>query len=339
MQINKQLLNKEKIFELSAQFMISQCLFTAVEFNLFDVLSDGAMSSDALANATGTHPEALYRLLQILVSYDFVTETEPDCFQLTDLGRCLTSDGDSSFHNIVKFMEHQSSFWRELSYSLRTGDSAFVYLYGMKPYQYIKQNPELAKTFDLAMQEISDMFNTSILAAYDFSGAKKVVDVGGGTGVMLVKLLRQYPEAKGIVFDQQHVAQRAEKFIEQSGLNNRCRAVGGSFLESVPAGGDIYIIQNTLNDWDDENAALILQNCRAVMAEGGRVLAVQRIMTPTAPHSTRMVNLQKLMTRSLAGGRVRTDAEMQSLYETAGLQMNRILETSSDISIVEGIAQ
>src|SRR5262245_23353638 len=97
--------------------------------------------------------------------------------------------------------------------------------------------PRLARIAQLhAAPELPGVL--AVAEAYDFAAFKTVVDVSGGHGVLLSTILQAYAGVNGIVFDSPHVVVRAEDAIRKAGLPGRCRAVGGDFFESVPAGGD-----------------------------------------------------------------------------------------------------
>lgn len=105
----------------------------------------------------------------------------------------------------------------------------------------------------------------AFVAAYDCSAFGTIVDVGGGRGALLAGVLRANPRVRGILFDLPHVVAGADALFAEAGVADRARIVGGSFFESVPGGGDAYILSMILHDWDDARAGAILANCRQAM--------------------------------------------------------------------------
>ena len=59
---------------------------------------------------------------------------------------------------------------------------------------------------------------------------------------------------------------------------DRCSLIGGDFLESVPEGGDTYLLKWIVHDWDDTRATTILRNCRRAMGPSSKVLLVEGII-------------------------------------------------------------
>ena len=173
-----------------------------------------------------------------------------------------------------------------------------------------------------------------MLEAYDFSGVGVLADIGGGNGSTLVSVLRRYPRMRGIVFDLPGVVERAGTEVQAAGFADRCRVVGGSFLESVPDGADAYLLRHILHNWDDERAVAILRNVRPAMRAGARLLVVERVIPPgNEPMFGMLMDLTMLVVH---GGRERTEEEFRSLFETAGFTLSRVVPTASDVSVIEG---
>jgi hypothetical protein len=160
----------------------------------------------------------------------------------------------------------------------------------------------------------------------------------GGNGALLIGILQAHPHLHGLVFDQPSAAERAKQQIAKSGLTGRCEAVGGSFFEEVPRGGDAYLLKHVIHDWDDERATVILRNCRRAMEEKGRVLIVEgvyprRIDQSANARGAAMNDVNMLVN---TGRRQRTEAEFRSLFEAAGFELSRIAPTPTGVSLIEG---
>src|SRR5437764_1450081 len=105
--------------------------------------------------------------------------------------------------------------------------------------------------FNCAMTGVSAQSTAAVAATYDFSRVTTIVDVGGGLGTLVATLLKQYPQMHGMLFDRPHVIAGARSFLETEGVAQRCELLSGDFFEAVPSGGDAYILQNIIHDWDD----------------------------------------------------------------------------------------
>ncbi len=150
---------------------------------------------------------------------------------------------------------------------------------------------------------ISDTAN-AVVAAYDFSRFRCVVDVAGGQGVFLSSILRANPTVQGILFDQVQVVQSAAGVLQMDGVFERCEFIGGSFFESVPTGGDAYLLSRIIHDWEDGQAVKILKGCRRAMQIGHTLLIVERVLDPMQPKlGDALMDIQMMV---MNGGHERT---------------------------------
>jgi hypothetical protein len=174
----------------------------------------------------------------------------------------------------------------------------------------------------------------AICAAYNFSDVQKVVDVGGGQGTLLRGLFECYPHLTGILYDRPFVISEAKIFADQF-LAERCSFIGGDMFQSVPPGGDTYILKRILHDWNDENAIRILKNCRDAAGDQGRLLVMEFVLKPSnQPDPAKWMDLRML---AMLAGKERTEPEFRALFEKSGWQLTRIISLG-DSFILEGKA-
>jgi hypothetical protein len=111
--------------------------------------------------------------------------------------------------------------------------------------------------------------------------------------------------------------------------------VNGDFFQSVPSGADAYIMRHIIHDWNDEKSLTILRNCHAVMSPGNKLLLVESVIPPgNDPFMGKFLDLTMML---IPGGKERTEEEYRDLYDTAGFDLLRIVPTSTEASVVEGI--
>ncbi|MEW6442590.1 MAG: methyltransferase [bacterium] len=226
---------------------------------------------------------------------------------------------------------HQA--WGELLYSVRTGEPGFEKRFGVPFFQYMTEHPERHRIYDSAMGAFGKAETGPILEAYDFATFRTVVDVGGGSGVLLSAILNRHPAVHGVLFDLPAVADRARSAFSGLGLDGRVRIEGGDFLSSISAGADAYILQHVLHDWQDREAISILRNCGEAMNAHGRVLVVETVIPPAnEPCFGKWLDLMML----LVDGRERTQEEYGHLFAAAGLKLDRVIPTAAEVSIIEG---
>jgi hypothetical protein len=324
------------LLQMVGAFQISQALHVTATLGIADLLAAGPRPADDLAAATGTHPRALYRLLRAVASVGVLAEDGAGAFALTALGQFLRADHPRSVHGTAVFTGQPTVWgtWQHLRHSVETGEPAFRHLHGVDRWTYLEQHPDVGALFDKAMTSLALRQRDAVVAGYDFSGARTVVDVGGGHGAQLAAVLAAHPRARGILFDQPHVVAGAAPVLRAAGVAERCAAVGGSFFEAVPDGGDVYLLSRVIHDWDDAQATAILRTCRRAMSPAARLLLVERVIAPgNTPDPTRFSDLTMLV---MLGGQERTGAEFGALFAAAGLRLTRVLPTASGVSLLEG---
>jgi len=110
----------------------------------------------------------------------------------------------------------------------------------------------------------------------------------------------------------------------------------GSFFESVPSGGDAYVLKHIVHDWDDSNVLQILRNVGAAMSGGAKLLVIESVVPDDGrEHLSKMLDLEMLV---VATGRKRTADEYADLLRAAGFGDTRVIPTAGPTSIVESEA-
>ncbi len=310
-------------------------ILVAANLGLADLLKDGPLSIADLAEATGTHDRSLYRMLRALASRGIFSEDADGRFSLTALADPLRSDAPDSIHNWALFVgsEAELQSWAHLSYSVRTGKPAFEHIFGKGWFDYLDEQPEMARIFNHLMTGGSTSDAAAIVEAHDFSVYRKIVDIGGGHGALLAHILEQNPQSSGVLFDAPSVIAGATGAIDTQVNQGHAERVAGNFFEAVPNGADAYVLKYIIHDWDDERAIMILKNCRQAMAENGRVLLVEMVIPAgNAPSPGKFLDLEMLL---YFYSRERTEAEYRDLLQQAGLELITMTPTASPFSIIE----
>ncbi len=327
----------ERLFQMITGFALSQSIYVAAELGIADLLEDGPKSGDELARAAGADRDALARLLRFLAGQDIFTERADGRFELTPLAECLRANAPGSLRTRALFWGQESVWrpWGELLYSVKTGLPAFNHIYGVGPFDYLAENPQAAAIFHETLRVQAQWESAAVVAAYDFSATSAIVDIGCGDGGFVAAVLRAHPRARGILFDEPHVIEKARARIAAEKIADRCELVAGNFFESAPAGGDVYALKHIVHDWDDDRAIAILKNCRERMPRGGRILLIETVVRPgNEPDIAKFLDVYMLVRHP---GRERTESEYRALLTAAGFNPTRIVQTRSPVSVIEGV--
>jgi hypothetical protein len=325
------------LFQMATAYWLSQAIYVAAKLGIADLLKDGPLSCLALADSTGSDTSSLFRLMRALSSVGIFAQYGTDHFALSPLAESLQTGVHGSLRAMVITVGeiHYQAFGN-LLYSVQTGSPAFNNVFGESLFDYLQQNVDAGGSFHQGMTNVSSMLAYAVLLAYDFAGISSIVDVGGGHGKFMEKILQFNPDITGTVFDTASTIERAKQQLGNTNCNRRCLYVAGDFFTSVPQGADAYLLCGVIHDWDDRRAVTILRNCRKVMTKNSRLLLVEMVVPDAVSASfSKLLDLNMLV---MNGGRERTKAEFSALLAAADYRQTRIVSTMAPQSIIEAIA-
>jgi sulfur carrier protein ThiS len=326
------------MMEMIMNAWTAQAITAAVDLGIADALADGPLRVEELASEVNADPDALRRLLRALMGRGVFRQRRDGRYQLNSLADTLRSSAPLSAAGLARMVgSHQHrEHWSYLADAIRTGEAIIPAVNGTDAFDYLRREPELAEAFNRAMAETTEMTVASLMAAYSFDPYPTVVDVGGGVGQLLAAILAATPTARGILYDLPHAVVQAQPLLRQHGIADRVRVVQGSFFDSVPAGGDIYVLKNVLHDWPEDQAVEILRNVHAAAGIGTTIVLIEFVIPlHKREYVGHWTDLEMLLTQA---GRDRTAAEYRALLERAGFRVTRVVATASPLSLVEAEA-
>lgn len=298
----------------------AQAARAMAELRLADALV-GPGTADEVAERTGTHAPTLDRLLRTLAALGLLSY-RGGRFELTEAGARLRSDVAGSDWGAMMMMPAPWTLatWYHLPDAVRTGAPVFEQVHGESFWDYLRSHEETARVFDAAMaRESKDREAVELVVAeLERSGSSTLVDVAGGTGRLLAQVVAERPGVRGILADLDGPVGGAADVFDAHGVSDRCEAVVCDFFESVPEGGDCYLLSNILHDWDDDRCRDILRRIHEAAAPGARVLVLETVLPDEQegvhPDSA-PVRLLDLMMLLNFGARERSLAEYAALLE------------------------
>jgi O-methyltransferase domain/Dimerisation domain len=325
-----------QLLNLISGYWVAQAIYVATELGISDLLGKKPRYVDELAQQTRTHAPSLYRVLRALASVGIFSEDAPQSFVQTPMGALLRSDMPG---NLAAFSRLQGDRWHWNAWgaivdSVRSGKTAMSLNHDKANcFEYLADHQGPAKLFNAAMSGYASQVNAAVVDAYDFSNARVIVDVGGGHGKLLGSILEYAHQARGVLFDRPEVLLGATTVLQELGVADRCLASAGDFFQSVPAGGDFYVLSSVLHDWNDTEATAILRNVRTAMNGTGRLLVVEHVVPDgNEPHPGKFIDLEMML---VTGGKERTAAQYQSLLSGAGLTLQRLIPTAMSATVIE----
>jgi hypothetical protein len=310
-----------------------QFVHVAARLGIADILKDQSLVCEELAEKVNAHPKALYRYMRAASCLGLFKENEDGTFGLTPLSELLMTDAQGSQKEsaILNGEEWAWRAWGSLLQSIKTGIPAIELEFGMGLYEYFFENPDVGARYDSWMSGVTAGEGPLIADIYDFEEVGNVIDVAGGHGALLAAILNKHPSIHAVLAEQPSVLGRAKNFLESEGVYDRCELISTDILESIPLGGDLYILKRVIQAFDDFAAGKILSNCRRAMKEDSRILIADMVVPSDGnPHPSKAFDVTML----LIGGVLRTVDEYQELFDKAGVALVDTVQTEEAITIL-----
>jgi hypothetical protein len=326
-----------QLIQMAVAIWQARAVYAAAELGLADLLANGARSAEELARATHTHAPSLRRLLRALASCGIVTETLPGHFATTPLGDALRDGAPGAARATILTIAGpwQWKAWDGLLHALQTGESGVKAAFGKSLFDFLADEPIHSARFNEAMIGMHGAVAPAVIAVYDFSRFRSIVDVGGGKGALLAAIMTAHPTLRGIVFDLPKTEPDARDYLAGAGLAARCEFRAGDFFDVVPAGHDAYLLAHVLHDWTDDQSIAILRKCREAIPAHGRLLIVEAVLPDgDTPHHGKLMDLLML---TVTGGLERSAAQFAEILRPARFDLARIHATATHQSVVEAV--
>ena len=340
---NSSFVAEQKVFDLMLSFIKSQCLYVSARLKIFDFLKEkGEQSIEELANQTNTDPERLYFILRALAHLEILEEKPGRVFAATEVSSVLaTQDEPSMGHLLMHLLEPaQWDAWKILPEALEKGVVPFELVNGKGVYEYCRDNDWSKDTFIKAMSFLTDFQVNGLLDAYDFSRFHTVMDVGGGQGGLISRIVERY-KCRGILFEVPHIAQTARGYISSLGLDaDAITIITGDVFAEIPQGAEAIVMKHFLSAWNDEEAMKIIHNCCRALPTNGRIILLQSFVPdldePKVAPDGMMPGLFAVQINvATPGGGWRTKKQFQDLFARCGCKLERVIETNNSLSALE----
>jgi len=334
MEINQSQLSSE-LMRLIMEKWISKPIYIVSRLCIADILSEGPKTIEEIAEAANSNCNFLYRIMRILASIGIFSEIEYKKFCLTPMAELLRKGKTGSIYSLTFHSDWNDKAWSYLFESVKTGKTAFELAYGTPLFNWLEKNKEAAKLLNEANAIRARGIHAAIFDTYDFSKFTEIIDVGGGKGSLLMEILKQNLDAKGMIAELSFILPDVNAEIKDMGMQDRCRAMECNFFKKVPSGADLYILSNILHDWPEEQCKIILKNCYNAMTLKSKLLVIEMIIPSGNKFSiSKLLDMEMLV---ITGGAERTEKEFVKLFNLSGFKISQIIPTQEDIFIIEVI--
>ncbi|MDP1879327.1 MAG: methyltransferase [Parachlamydiaceae bacterium] len=309
----------ETIVSIMNGYKKSFILATAIKLDLFNKIHSTFSDISSLAASCVMNNESMKRFLRVLECMEFVNINE-NKVELTSRGLCTLIDSELQDYLLISSCNWIQD-WSNLFEILTIGKQSDGTSWNQRA-----KNPKV----DFAFHQFMVSSQSNVLNIPININEGKIIDLGGGLGFTLASVLNNKPNVRGVLFDLPHVIKHAKNLVlSHMAYQGRCEFVDGSFLEIIPSGGDLYLLNNILHDWDDEYVKKILKNIYQAMRPGAK-LVITEIFIPES-NNDEYAAMTDIHLMVVHGGRKRTLTEYQKMLSIIGF--NTLSTTFDSIEV------
>lgn len=316
------------IRETAMAFRESRILLTAYELDLFTVIGRGSMEAGEAARTAGTDIRATERLLNALAAMGYLNKKE-NLFSNTEGSMRFLDRESPDYLAGLMHTAHLWESWGTLTAAVRAGTSV------MKSMG--ERGDGWFRPFIAAMNERAKTQAPAVAGLFDLSGVRRLLDVGGGSGIFSIAFARTADHLRATVFDLPEVVRLTEQYIQDEGLTGRIDTVAGDYNRDNPGGAYDMVFLSAIihSNSSDENRALI-SKCAGVLNPGGCVAVMDFIMdeSRTSPAMGALFAINMLV--NTVAGDTYTEGEVRDWMRKGGLTDIKRIETGFGAAIIQG---
>jgi acetylserotonin N-methyltransferase len=326
----------QTVLDLIEAFRRSKVMFTAVRLGVFERLSAAPQPCAALSVVLSVDRSALSRLLDGCVALGLL-ERDGELYANTNAStRYLTKASPETLTGYIVYSDQSLyKLWHHLDDAVRQGSNRWTQAFGSRAalFDHYFRDEASTRSFLGGMHGLGQFASPRIVEAFDFSGFRHMVDLGGATGHLAIAACRAYPTLYATVFDLPAVEPFAREYIANSGLSDRISFTAGDFFADDLPKADLYTLGRILHDWDDSKINKLLRRVFLAMPKGGALLVTETLVDDDrgGPTYTLMQDLNMLV---CTDGRERTEAEYSALLQAAGFSSVQFRRTDSLVDAI-----
>jgi acetylserotonin N-methyltransferase len=321
------------VIDLMDGFRASKAVFTAVSLGVFDRLHRAAASCAELAEALRCQPHALERILGACVALRLLTIQNGRYHNQKVATRFLRVESPETMAGYILYSDRVLfRLWSHLEEAVREGTHRWEQEFGRREaiFEHFFSSEEDKLTFLAGMHGQGLLSSPAAAAAFNLAGFCHLVDVGGGTGHLVIEACRRYPQLRGTVFDLAPVVPVAKSYVEAAGLTGRIDVMAGDFFKDPFPEADLYSVGRILHDWPDEKVNFLVQKAYDHLPAGGGLMICEKTLNEERDGPAG-VYLQSLNMLVCTEGKERTASEYESLTRAAGFKDFEIVRTGQPV--------
>jgi acetylserotonin N-methyltransferase len=312
--------NPEPVLDLIEAFRHSKTMFVAVSMGIFDRLSQSPATAAQIAEGLHTHPSATERLLDACAALGLLRKNEGVYSNDPVAETYLATGSPHSLYGYIRYSDEALfPMWNNLADAVKEGAPRWMQTFGLDGpiFSSFFRTEQAMRDFARGMHGFGMLTSPKVAAAFDLARFRRMADLGGATGHLVIAACERYPELHGTVFDLPQVAALAREQVELSKARARIEIVAGDFFEDDLPPADLYALGRILHDWSDDKIDLLLRKILASLPPGGGLLLAEKLLNEDGVGPV-AANMQSLNMLVVTEGRERTLGEYSKLLRDAG---------------------
>jgi acetylserotonin O-methyltransferase len=310
------------IIELIEAFRRSKAMFAAVSLGIFDRLELAPADAATIASELRVKSEPLERLLDACVGLLLLRKN----------GTCYENEAPASTYLCRKHENSLTGYilysnqvlfplWTHLEDAIREGAPRWKQVFGTEGaiFDHFFRDEEAKQTFIKGMHGLGVLSSPKVVEAFDLSGFRRLVDLGGATGHLAIAACERYPHLRAVVFDLSQVIEGARAEIAKSIASGRIDLLAGDFFRDELPEADLFAMARILHDWSEDKINALLRRIYQRLPMGGGILLAEKLLNEdkSGPTSAHMQSLNMLVCTE---GKERTLGEYRELLQNTGFQ-------------------
>ena len=261
----------------------TKLLLTAIELKVFSYLTE-PMSGESLAREIGAHRENTRLFLDGLAANELLDKRDGR-YRNTPLANAFLVEGQPTY--LGDALTNLAEWMRPALESMTTlvKDGPPPPARGSHP-PFRARETEIYANCQRAGRAQQTAATVSRLP--EFPSMKRMLDLGGGAGLIGLAIVAAHPTMTGIIFDRPEVVEVAQRFTREYGLEDRVTVLGGDFTQDPI--GDGYDLVWTSFAIRRGNLDPIIRKIHAALAPGGVCVSLAEGLTDERTKPTMMIN-------------------------------------------------
>ena len=323
-------ITEESILNLARGFMASRVLLSGAELDLFTLLAEKPLSAEDVASATGARLRGVVILLDALSALGFLVKKDGWYHSEPPVAALLSATAPGS---ILPMVLHMATVWQ--NWSQITDIVLGKTMAGLETKGALAKDNR--KAFIGAMHVAASKAAPKIVAAINPGKARRLLDVGGGSGSYTLAMLSAVPEMRATLFDLPPVIEMARERIQAADMLDRVELVNGDFYkEELPPGHDLVLLSAIIHQSGYEQNEVLYGKIYHALNPGGRIVIRDHVMSADRTQPLEGALFAVNMLAGTSGGRTYTFDEIKDGLTAAGFTRINLIQTKGMFSLVEG---